>query len=126
MAFASAVDAAPPSISSLQPRGAQRGGSIILVVEGAGLSADVELITGLAAEPRLITDDDQLKPSANRVAFRVAILDTEAAGPRLIRVRTPEGISAPSVFCVAVLPEVERRSRTICPALPSRSLSPPR
>ena len=117
MAFASAVDAAPPSISSLQPRGAQRGGSIILVVEGAGLSADVELITGLAAEPRLITDDDQLKPSANRVAFRVSILDTEAAGPRLIRVRTPEGISAPSVFCVAVLPEVEEKEPNDLPGV---------
>src|SRR5688572_19162742 len=106
LALAIAAAAAPPVITSISPRGAERGRDVTLVIEGSGLDGAAELVSRLSSPAALIGDNEALKPGPAKVAFRLALSAAEAPGPHAIRVRTPDGISNPVLFTVGSLPEV--------------------
>ena len=104
-ALAGAAAAAPPVITSISPRGAERGREVTLVIEGSGLHGAAELVSRMSSPAAPITDSEALKPGPAKVAFRITLSAAEAPGPHAIRVRTPEGISNPVFFTVGSLPE---------------------
>ena len=105
-ALAGAAAAAPPVITSISPRGAERGRDVTLVIEGSGLDGAAEIVSRMSSPAALIADSEALKPGPAKVAFRLALSASEAPGPHAIRVRTPDGISNPVLFTVGSLPEV--------------------
>src|SRR2546426_1436974 len=73
-----ALVAAPPSIQTISPRGAQRGQTVTLILEGANLTADAELVTRLSSVSWVVSDDPNLKPAPNKMAFRLSLNPNEA------------------------------------------------
>jgi hypothetical protein len=116
--------AAPPSIASISPRGAQRGQTVTLIVEGANLTADAELVTRLSSVSWVVNDDPNLKPAPAKMAFRLTLNANEAPAPQALRVRTREGLSNPVLFVVGILPEASEEEPNDVPAQ-AKPITPP-
>jgi hypothetical protein len=108
--------AAPPSIASISPRGAQRGQTVTIIIEGANLSEGAEVVSSLPAPFTLVTGDENLKPAPNRLAFRVPLSPGEAPAPYPLRVRTKGGLSNPVLFVAGALPEAAEEEPNETPA----------
>src|SRR6266540_2904170 len=77
---ASGLRGDPPLITGLSPRGAERGKSVVLVVEGANLSENAELILGLSGAA-VLKKSAPLEPAPNRVAYDLLVSELDAPGP---------------------------------------------
>jgi hypothetical protein len=112
--LAAALQAAPPSIRDIQPRGAQRGKSLTLYLRGEGLAQGAQVKSTLPASfSQLTLSKDPLsefggmsRPNAV-LPFLVALKPDTPVGLYPIRVVTPDGISNVVLFSVGDLPEVE-------------------
>ncbi len=100
----------PPVITSINPRGAQRGRTVRVILDGKHLSSaeDLEIRGSLAADSlqvQIIQDEETIKnPNRARVDF---VIPSDAV-PGLIRVaiKSPHGTTAELPFVITAFPEV--------------------
>src|SRR4051794_33711767 len=121
LAFASLVYAAPPAITELQPRGAQKGRPFKLTVVGTNLGQGASIVSSLAATftPLGIEKTSLEKTSLEKteVENRTAVFLVEpsgdwAVGVYPIRVKAANGISNILLFSIGAFPEItEEESR---------------
>jgi len=121
LAFASLVYAAPPTITELQPRGAQKGRPFKLTVVGTNLGQGASIVSSLAATftPLGIEKTSLEKTSLEKtdVENRTAVFLVEpsgdwAVGVYPIRVKAANGISNILLFSIGAFPEItEEESR---------------
>src|SRR5688572_19563405 len=97
------VEAAPPVLKALEPRGAQRGQVLKVTLVGDSLVPGAEISTTLpGAFSRLAPS-----PEKGESELPVLLQLKEDAAPGLypIRVRTEDGLSNVLLFAVGILPE---------------------
>lgn len=105
--FALALQAAPPSITDLQPRGAQKGRPFELTIAGKDLNEGPTVISSLPATFTALSSD---KPGY--VTYLVEPTSEWTVGTYTIRVKAPNGISNILLFTVGAFPELlEEESR---------------
>jgi len=107
----SAAFAAAPSLSTVLPRGGQRGTELAVSFHGARLTDAVDVFFHNPG----ITATEVVAESDTKVNVKFTIAPDCAVGPQLVRMRTNTGISEAVVFSVGNLPqraEVEPNSRT--------------
>jgi len=107
LAFALALQAAPPSITDLQPRGAQKGRPFELTVVGKDLAEGPAVVSNL---PATFTALASSKPGY--LTFLVEPTGEWAVGTYTIRLQAPNGISNILLFTVGAFAElIEEESR---------------
>ncbi|MFN3325446.1 MAG: hypothetical protein ACK5AZ_18275 [Bryobacteraceae bacterium] len=109
--IAAALLAAPPSITELQPRGAQKGRPFVLTIVGDNLGQGAAVVSTL---PASFTPLGAEKPGmADRYAtFLVEPTAEWNVGVYPIRVKGPNGISNILLFSIGAFPEIfEEESR---------------
>jgi hypothetical protein len=90
-----------PSITSIAPRGLQIGQPTTLVITGADLSADCQVICEASVAQQKI----QAGAKANRVEVEVTLDPATAPGLYTLRLASPTGISSPVMIGVDRLPQ---------------------
>lgn len=103
VALASSLSAASPSLSIVQPRGAQRGTTAVLLLNGGSLADAQEAIF---ASPGVMVQKLEVVNAA-QVKVTVAIAADARLGEHGVRVRTATGISELRTFWVGALPTVD-------------------
>jgi hypothetical protein len=107
LTLALALQAAPPTINELQPRGAQKGRPFELTIVGKDLAEGPTVVSSLPATFTALASD---KPGY--VTFLVEPTSDWAVGTYPIRVKAPNGISNILLFTVGAFPElIEEESR---------------
>lgn len=103
--LATALSAAPPVITELQPRGAQKGRPFKLTVAGRELGDSVRIQSTM---PATFTPLAAEKPTmeGRYATFLVEPASELAVGVYPIRVETPDGISNVLLFSVGSFPEL--------------------
>ena len=104
--LASFLQAGPPSLTELRPRGAQKGRPFTLTVVGANLGEGAAIVSTLPASftPVGLTKTDAESQAA---AFLVEPTADWAVGVYPIRVKAPNGVSNILLFSVGAFPELE-------------------
>ncbi len=99
------ASAAQPVLSGLEPRGAQRGKTFTLTLQGERLTPGAEFLSPLPGTiSRLAPPKDGEKPGT-RLPFLIQVGQDAPVGLYPIRVRTTEGLSNILLFSVGDLPE---------------------
>jgi hypothetical protein len=90
---------AAPVVSAVVPSEGARGDVVRLTVNGSGLegATRLEFLAGRTADPALVVSDLTVEPDGRSATAQVAIAATAAAGPRIVRVHTPDGASTSAV-----------------------------
>src|SRR5262245_24130154 len=88
---------APPTLTALTPRGAERGQTIEFTVAGANLSPQTRLLLPFKADAVLVPD---AKPNPAAVRFRLTVDASVTPGVYPVRVVTDDGVSAVALFSV--------------------------
>ena len=111
LAFASVIYAAAPTITRLEPRGAQKGRPFKLTLIGTNLGEGASIVSNLPATFTSLGIEKTEAP--NRAAeFLVEPTGDWAVGVYPIRVKAPNGISNIVLFSVGTFPEItEEESR---------------
>jgi hypothetical protein len=104
-AFAATLAAAPPVITELQPRGAQKGRPFALTITGQNL------VEGTKISSTLPADFTPMAPPAGMMAGRYAAFLVEPraeleVGVYPIRVQSPDGLSNVLLFSIGAYPEI--------------------
>ncbi|HZT31456.1 MAG TPA: PPC domain-containing protein [Bryobacteraceae bacterium] len=113
LAFAAALQAAPPVLQELIPRGAQRGSTFTLYLRGDGLVQGARVETSLPGTFSRLTlsRDPQARFAMARpntvLPFLVSLRPDAPAGVYPLRVVAPDGISSVLLFSVGAYPEVD-------------------
>lgn len=94
---------APPAVTRVAPRGAERGKAVEVVVAGTNLTPQSQLILPFKATAALLPD---AKPNPAQVRFQVTVDASVPFGVYPARVSTEEGVSALFFFCVDSLPSI--------------------
>ncbi|MDE0102207.1 MAG: PPC domain-containing protein [Bryobacterales bacterium] len=98
---------AQPMLSSMEPRGAQAGSAVRLVLKGtrlvAGARLDLGAAPGLSATPLAIGPSDGTEP-AGKLAYLMEVAPSAAAGVYPLRVESNEGISNALLFSIGRFP----------------------
>ena len=99
---------AAPVITELQPRGAERGHTFTLTINGRDLPPDARISTTLPASftPVLPQQTDMMATAGRSIAFLVEPKADAAPGVYPIRVESSKGISNVLLFTVGTFPEV--------------------
>ena len=98
---------AAPVIRDIQPKGAQRGKSVKLLVKGADLPLGAKLKTTLPANiSRLSPSANAMRPDSE-LPFLVELKQDAPPGVYPLRIVTDDGISNVVLFSVGDLPETE-------------------
>jgi hypothetical protein len=100
---AAGLQAAPPTVATLTPRGAQRGQTVELVVAGTNLTAQTRLLLPFKAEQKLLPD---AKPNPAQVRIQLTVEASTPLGVYPMRLATEDGISALTFFSVEAFPNV--------------------
>ncbi len=101
--FCGNSSAASPSLTAIQPRGAQRGTDVVLTFSGARLADAQEVLTyypGIAVSKLELTNDTSLKVTAT-------VAPDCRLGEHAFRIRTATGVSELRTFWVGALPVIE-------------------
>ena len=100
--------AAPPVITELQPRGAERGHSFTLTINGRDLVPDARIFSTLPASftPVNVPQQDAMAAPGRSIAFLVEQKPDVAPGVYPIRIDSSKGISNVLLFTVGAFPEV--------------------
>ncbi len=99
-----AMFAAGPLLTGLQPRGAQKGKTVKLTLDGANLDAGAEILTTL---PGTFTP---LTVGGKGLPFLLELKPDIPNGAYPVRVRTAHGISNVLLFTVGDFPEIDELS----------------
>lgn len=111
LCFAAALAAAPPAITELQPRGAQKGRPFELTIVGQNLGEGATVVSSL---PATFTPLGSTKPGmeSRYATFLVEPTGDWAVGIYPLRVKGPNGLSNILLFNVGSFPELtEEESR---------------
>ncbi len=103
LALALPVQAAPPTLTTISPPGAERGKPAVLVLTGANLTARTQLVLPFKATQKLLPE---AKPNPAQVRLEVTIDPSVPLGVYPVRAVTEEGISSLFLFSVDALPNV--------------------
>jgi hypothetical protein len=98
-----AVEAAPPVLTAITPRGAERRKTIEIVLTGANLSPQSRLVIPFKAAQKLLPE---AKPNAARARFQLTVDPTVPLGIYPVRVATEDGVSGLLFFTVDTFPSV--------------------
>lgn len=101
--LASATEAVPPTITSLTPRGVERGKAVEITVVGTNLTPQTRLLLPFQADIEPLPDP---KPNPALARFRLTVNAATPTGIYLVRALTEDGISSGVLFCVDALPNV--------------------
>jgi hypothetical protein len=100
---AGAIQAAPPTLTNLTPRGAERGKTVEVVVTGTNLTAQTRLLVPFKATQALLPD---AKPNPAQARFQLTVEASVPLGIYPVRVATEDGISGMQFFSVEAFPGV--------------------
>lgn len=101
------LQAAPPSINRIEPRGAQRGKALRLEIYGGQLASDARLVSEIPGTLTPLAPDD--KPMAPALVYLLEV-DAEApVGLYPLRVETKTGLSNLVLFSVGAFPETAEK-----------------
>jgi hypothetical protein len=103
LATALPLAAAPPTLTALTPRGAERGKPVEVVVTGTNLTPQAQLLLPFKAEQTPLPD---AKPNPTQVRIRVTVDASVPLGAYPVRVVTEEGVSGLQLFSVDAFPNV--------------------
>jgi hypothetical protein len=95
--------AAPPVVTAVSPRGAERGKVVEVVVTGNNLSPQSRLVLPFKAAQKLLPE---AKPNPARARFQLTIDPTVPLGAYSLRVVTEDGVSGFFLFTVDLFPAV--------------------
>jgi hypothetical protein len=101
--------AAPPVITELQPRGAERGHAFTLTINGRDLAPDARIVSTLTASFTPVNSPkqpDMMAVPGRTLAFLVEPKSDTTPGVYPIRIESSKGISNILLFTVGVFPEV--------------------
>ncbi|MBY0526693.1 MAG: PPC domain-containing protein [Gemmataceae bacterium] len=110
LALPALLDAAPPTLTRVSPRGAERGKTVEIIVVGANLTPQSQLVLPFKGTAALVAD---AKPNPAQARFQLTVDPSVPFGVYPLRVATDDGISALFFFCVdhiANINEVEDNS----------------
>ena len=96
--------AAPPTVTNVTPRGAERGQSAELVITGTNLTPQARLIVPFKATQTLLPD---AKPNPAQIRIQLAADASVPLGVYPLRLVTEDGVSAPFFFSVDAFPTVK-------------------
>ncbi|MCI0460628.1 MAG: PPC domain-containing protein [Gemmataceae bacterium] len=97
----SQATAAPPTVTNVTPRGAERGRPVELALTGTNLTSTARLVLPFAAEQEPIPDK---KPTPTQARVRLTVDRAVPAGIYPVRVLTDEGVSPLFFFHVDSFP----------------------
>ena len=104
LSWATSVHAAPPTITSVTPRGATSGQAVEIVVAGANLTPQSRLVAPFKATQTFLPD---AKPNPAQIRLQLTPDATVPVGIYPLRLLTEEGVSAPFFFSIDVFPAVK-------------------
>ncbi len=108
LALSLTVQGEPPSLTDLQPRGAEKGRPFTLTVVGRGLGEGAKVSSTLPATfTPLAPDPASTMMEGRYVSFLVEPQGDVAVGVYPIRVETPSGISNIQFFAIGAFPELD-------------------
>jgi hypothetical protein len=96
--------AAPPTITRVAPRGAERGKAVEVVVAGTNLTPNSQLLLPFKATAAVLPE---AKPNPAQVRFQVTVDPSVPFGVYPARLATEEGVSGLFFFCVDSLPNIQ-------------------
>ncbi|HKX00491.1 MAG TPA: PPC domain-containing protein [Bryobacteraceae bacterium] len=105
-AISLALFAAAPELTRLEPRGAQRGKSFTLTLEGENLPEGAQVLTTLPATFTPLAPPQEKMSAGRKLPFLVELKADAAVGTYPLRVQTPDGVSNILLFTVGAFPEV--------------------
>src|SRR5579884_4067408 len=88
---------APPTVTSVTPRGAERGKAVEIVVAGTNLTPKSRLVLPFRAEQALVPD---AKPNPAQVKLRLTVDASVPLGAYPAHLVTEDGVSPLFFFCV--------------------------
>lgn len=94
---------APPTVTRISPRGAERGKAVEITVAGTNLSPQTQLFFPFKAT---VTPMPEAKPNPAQARIQVTVDAAVPPGIYPARVGTEEGLSTLFFFCVDSLPEI--------------------
>src|SRR5262249_36583275 len=94
---ASPLVAAPPTVTTVTPRGAERGKPVEIVVSGTNLTPQSRLVLPFKATQTLLPD---AKPNPAQVRFQLTVDPAVPLSVYPVRVATEDGISSLFLFGV--------------------------
>lgn len=100
---AAPLAAAPPTLTNLTPRGAERGKPVEVVIAGTNLTPQTRFVLPFPATQAVVPDT---KPNPTQVRIRLTVDAAVPLGIYPIRVLTEDGVSALALFAVDSLPGV--------------------
>jgi hypothetical protein len=103
LAISFPAQAAPPTLTNLTPRGAERGKTIEVIVAGTNLTPQTKLILPFKATQTLLPD---AKPNPAQVRIQLTVDAAVSLGAYPVRVATEDGVSPFQFFTVDAFPNV--------------------
>ncbi len=103
------IFAATPTITELEPRGAERGHAFTLIIKGRDLPTDGRVFSTLPASFTLVKPPPEADPTAmpgHSIAFLVEPKPDVPPGVYAIRLESSKGISNVLMFTIGTFPEV--------------------
>src|SRR5262249_24508554 len=97
------LTAAPPTLTAITPRGAERGKPVEITVAGTNLTPQSRLVLPFQATQTLLPD---AKPNPAAARFQLTVDASVRPGYYPVRVVTEDGVSSVLLFCVDTLPNV--------------------
>ncbi|MFO0970283.1 MAG: PPC domain-containing protein [Gemmataceae bacterium] len=100
------LNAAPPIVTAVSPRGLERGKATEITVTGANLGPDTQLLVPFDAAVKRLPD---AKPNPAQARFEVTASAKTPIGFFLIRVYNSEGVSSPTSLAVDPFPTLAEK-----------------
>jgi hypothetical protein len=95
--------AAPPTLTNLTPRGAERGKTVEVVLTGTNLTPQTRLLVPFKATQAVLPD---VKPNPAQVRVELTVDASVPLGIYPVRVLTEEGVSPLQFFSVEAFPNI--------------------
>jgi hypothetical protein len=101
--------AVEPALTSVEPRGGQRGKVFTLTLKGEGLATGSDLITTVPGTVSKLASPRDIETPGTALSYLIQIPKDAPAGAYPLRVRTADGLSNVLIFTVSDLPEITEK-----------------
>jgi hypothetical protein len=101
--------AVEPYLTSVEPRGGQRGKVFTLTLKGEGLATGSDLITTVPGTVSKLASPRDIETPGTALSYLIQIPKDAPAGAYPLRVRTADGLSNVLIFTVSDLPEITEK-----------------
>ena len=101
--------AVEPYLTSVEPRGGQRGKVFTLTLKGEGLATGSDLITTVPGTVSKLASPRDIETPGTALSCLIQIPKDAPAGAYPLRVRTADGLSNVLIFTVSDLPEITEK-----------------